>query len=298
MDMQNTILELASPYLEAGLIDGIRISTRPDYISEEILDNLQDKGVTTIELGIQSTDPIVLEASERGYRYEQILDSIVNLMKYDFQVGLQMMTGLPYDTRLKSIKTALDFVAIKPSFVRIYPTLVVRGATLEEQFTQGEYSPLSLDDAVEWIRDIKIVFEHHNINVIRIGLQAQEGFNKGQDLIGGPYHPAFGEMVESSIYRVWMSDIIQSLLDYESMAPASPIAFRVHPSRLSQAIGQKKYNILYLSKIFPNYKVSIEQNNLVEIGDMAVFTDQTQLLYSRKSFISQRYEGIVQEMTN
>ena len=141
-------------------------------------------------------------------------------------------------------------------------------------------------------------FEHHNINVIRIGLQAQEGFNKGQDLIDGPYHPAFGEMVESSIYRVCMSDIIQSLLDYESMAPASPIAFRVHPSRLSQAIGQKKYNILYLSKIFPNYKVSIEQNNLVEIGDMAVFTDQTQLLYSRKSFISQRYEGIVQEMTN
>ncbi len=298
IELQNTILGLAKPYFDDGIIDGIRISTRPDYISDPILKNLQDKGLTTIELGIQSTDPLVLKASERGYTYEEVLPALKNLKNYDFKIGLQMMAGLPQDTRLKSIRTALDFVDIKPDFVRIYPTLVVKGSALEKLFLQGQYKPLAIEDAIGWVRDLRIVFEYGGIDVIRTGLQSQEGFDEGQDLVAGPYHPAFGEMVESAIYKAWMQDIMQWVIDNNKDIPHNKIIFRVNPSRLSQALGQRKSNIQYLNQIFPGYNISIEQCSDIDRQHIMVILDNRQMSYHRKSFISLRYEGILREIAN
>lgn len=292
MELQNTILGLAHPYLEAGYIDGIRISTRPDYISEPILENLQRNGLTTIELGIQSTDSYVLKASERGYTYEEILPALNNLQNYDLKVGLQMMIGLPYDSLLKSLKTAMDFVSLGPDFVRIYPTLVVKGAALEEKFQRGVYKPLSIVDAIEWSRDTRIIFENYNIDVIRTGLQSQEGFDKGQDLIAGPYHPAFGEMVESAIYRIWMDYIVKVSIDKNEDASSKGIVFYVHPTRLSQAIGQRRANILYLKKNYPDIDITFKQDRVLGIDELRVSIDEKPIIYKREAFISQRCDGI------
>lgn len=298
IELQNTILSLAHPYLKTGMVDGIRISTRPDYIAEPILENLLKKGLTTIELGIQSTNSHVLEASERGYTYEKILPDLLNLRNYPFKVGYQMMTGLPYDTRLISIKTALDFAKIKPDFVRIYPTLVVKGSTLEQQFYQGKYKPLTIEEAVDWVKDIKFIFEYHDIEIIRIGLQAQEGFDKGQDLVAGPYHPAFGELVESAIYRAWMKDILQSIMVSKKNISDKSIIFQVHPSRLSQAIGQKKSNIKYLSQEFPHYNISIKPNKEADEQEVIVAINGKIEKHSRKTHIARKYEGILKEIWN
>ncbi len=294
IDQQNTFFSLARPYLEAGYAEGIRISTRPDYLSDPVLENLQQNGLTTIELGVQSTDSEVLKASERGYTYEEILPSIHNLKNYDFKIGLQMMTGLPCDNRLKSIKTALDFVDINPDFVRIYPTLVVKGSALEENFRRGEYNPLSLEEAIEWVRDLRIIFELHDIDVIRMGLHSQEGFDRGDDLIAGPYHPAFGEMVESAIYRMWMDDIIGSSIAKSS--PYNSIVFRVHTSRLSQAIGQKRGNLLYLYKNYPDIRISVQQDRTLDTDEIKVLLDKNSTSYRRKPYILHKYQGILREM--
>ena len=298
IELQNTILGLAHPYLKAGMVDGIRISTRPDYISDPILENLLKNGLTTIELGIQSTNSHVLEASERGYTYEKILPDLLNLRNYPFKIGYQMMIGLPYDTRLKSINTALDFAKIKPDFVRIYPTLVVKGSSLEELFYKGQYRPLTIEEAVEWVKDIKSIFEYHDIDIIRIGLQSQEGFDKGQDLVAGPYHPAFGEMVESAIYRSWMKDILQRILDSKIDIPDKSITFQVHPSRLSQAIGQKKINIKFLRHQFLDYEISIKPNKDIDEQEIVVIMDGNIIQESRKTYIARRYEGILKEIWN
>ncbi|HZJ83219.1 MAG TPA: radical SAM protein [Clostridia bacterium] len=298
IELQNTILKLAHPYLESGFINGIRISTRPDYLSKEVIDNLHNKKVTTIELGIQSTNSHVLNASERGYTYEDIQPALQDLKGYDFNIGLQMMAGLPYDTRLKSIRTALDFVRMGPDFVRIYPTLVVKGAPLEESFLEGQYKPLSLDDAVEWVRDIRIIFEANDIDVIRTGLQSQEGFDQGQDLVAGPYHPAFGEMVESSIYGLWMKKIIRSLVHERDGGSHKDIIFQVHPNRLSQVMGNRKSNILDIHRGFGNYRISIYQDESVDKRDIELLIDESWVSYNRKSFISEEYKGILKEMEN
>ena len=50
----------AYAYVRAGKVDSIRLSTRPDYISAEILDILKSYGVKSVELGIQSMDDTVL----------------------------------------------------------------------------------------------------------------------------------------------------------------------------------------------------------------------------------------------
>ena len=298
IELQNTILGLAHPYLKTGIVDGIRISTRPDYISEPILENLLKNGLTTIELGIQSTDSHVLEASERGYTYDKILPDLINLKNYPFKIGYQMMIGLPYDTRQKTIKTALDFTSIKPDFVRIYPTLVVKGSALEKQFYQGKYDPLTIEEAVEWVKDIKFIFEYHHIDIIRIGLQSQEGFDKGQDLVAGPYHPAFGEMVESAIYRSWIKDILQGMLDSKIDIPDKSVTFQVNHSRLSQAIGQKKFNIKHLSHELPGYTISIKPSKDVDQQELVVVINGKDLRYSRKAYITLGYEGILKEIWN
>ena len=155
-------------------INGIRLSTRPDYISKEILDNLQKHGVTTIELGVQSMDNDVLKQSNRGHTREQVIDAVRLIKKYPFTIGLQMMTGLPGDTPQKSLQTAKEIIELAPQIVRIYPTLTIRDTYLEKMYKNGSYTPQSLDEAVELSKQLLLKFEENDINVISIGMQETE----------------------------------------------------------------------------------------------------------------------------
>ena len=62
-----SLLQAAYPFVKAGRAAGIRCSTRPDAISPEILDILKAYGVTSIELGAQAMDDVVLEKNLRGH---------------------------------------------------------------------------------------------------------------------------------------------------------------------------------------------------------------------------------------
>ncbi len=240
IDEQSALMERVAPYIQHGRISGIRLSTRPDYITREILDNLKCYGVTTIELGVQSMSDTVLRAANRGHSAEDVINAVKLIGEYDFSLGLQMMTGLPSDTDEFSIETARRIVALQPDFVRIYPTLTIKDTYLEKLYQNGKYTPQTLDGAISLAKELLLMFEDAGIKVIRIGLQSTDEIQTGAAVIAGPFHSAFGELVESAVYY----DIIKSAIEGKS----GNITVYVNPTEISKAIGNKRRNIIKLEE--------------------------------------------------
>ncbi len=239
IEEQNILMEAVEPYIQAGKIKGIRLSTRPDYINREILDNLQKHHVTTIELGVQSMDDEVLTAACRGHNSDQVRQAVKLIKEYPFTLGLQMMTGLPGDTPEKSIYTAKEIIKLKPSIVRIYPTLTIKDTFMEKMYLDGRYTPQTLDEAVELAKKLLLMFEAENIRVIRLGLQSTDEISENGSVVAGPLHSSFGELVESSIYL----DIMR-----KALPDNSEVRVFVNPKEISKAVGNHKRNIEALKR--------------------------------------------------
>jgi histone acetyltransferase (RNA polymerase elongator complex component) len=192
---QQELLEAVKPFTEKRLVQKVRLSTRPDYINEEIAGFLKKYDVGVIELGVQSMDEEVLLASGRGHSVKQSVEAVKLLKQCGFTVGVQLMCGLPGDSTVKIINTAKRVVKLVPDFVRIYPALVIKGSGLARMYRDGSYNPLTLNKAVAQVGLLKAIFEHHHIKVVRVGLQPSEDLRR--KVLGGPFHPAFGELVAS-----------------------------------------------------------------------------------------------------
>lgn len=243
---QSALLSAAREYDK--YIDGIRLSTRPDYIDDTIMENLVRHGVTTVELGVQSMDDEVLRLSNRGHTSEDVRNAVKTIRKYPIRLGLQMMTGLVGDTPKKSINTAKEIIDLKPEMVRIYPTLTIKGTYLEKMYLDGRYIPQTLEEAAELSKTLLLMFEAAGIEVIRVGLQATDEISSEGAVVAGPVHSAFREIVESRIYF----DIIKEKLKNIS----GDAAVEVNPSEISKAVGNKKENIKRIySELGINLKV-------------------------------------------
>ena len=239
IEKQTEYLKTAFPYLQSGKVSGIRLSTRPDYINEEILQNLKNYGVKTIELGVQSMCDDVLLASKRGHLSAATEKSCRLIKSFGFSLGLQMMVGLPEDTREKSIYTARRLIELGAEFVRIYPTCVLYDTVLYSMYNQGTYTPLSIPEAVETSYELTKLFKEHNIPVIRTGLQSTDTLP--DSVAAGPYHPAFGELVASRFLR---DELEKSVLN----SPDKNITFYCPENMISKYTGQKRCNIDYLEQ--------------------------------------------------
>ncbi len=242
-----SLLESAKPFLKEGLFKGIRISTRPDAIDEEILRILKDYGVTAIELGAQSTDKEVLKLNRRGHSEKDIINSSILIKKNGFSLGLQMMTGLLGDTEEKSLKTCEDIISLNPDTVRIYPTITLDGTYLGELYKSGVYKPQSLQDAVSLCSKLLKRFYDEDIKVIRLGLHS--GGNVEDGYLAGPYHPAFGELCEGEIY---LSEAVKLL----NNVPKGEKTLYVNPKEISKMTGQKGRNKNVLADM--GYIVSVK----------------------------------------
>lgn len=248
---QQSYLELVQPYIAQGRISGIRISTRPDYINPEILKSLKKYNVMTIELGAQSLDNEVLRMVGRGHTAEDTIAAAKLVREEGFSLGLQMMIGLPGDTLPKAIDTAKKITELQADNTRIYPALVIRGTALEALFRAGKYHPLLLDQAVQWSKALLLIFEEANVNVLRIGLHPSEGLLSGDDLVAGPFHPSFRELVLTAIWK----DLFTPLL----LEKAQHIQIAVAPRQLNYAIGYQSANRNFLLNHFKN--VTFISNN-------------------------------------
>lgn len=247
IEEQSQLMERVQTYIKSGRIEGIRLSTRPDYITYEILDNLKKYGVTTIELGVQSMVDDVLKSANRGHTKSQVEKAVSLIREYDFSLGLQMMTGLPGDTREKSLLTAERIIQLKPDCVRIYPTLTIRDTYLEKMYLTGKYKPQTVEEAVLLCKEILLMFENANINVIRVGLQPTEEINSDASVVAGPFHSSFRELVESSIYFDLISNKLEKGIHYADVF--------VNPKEISKAVGNKRSNI---EMIFKRFKTIIK----------------------------------------
>jgi len=241
-------------FLDEGRVRGIRISTRPDYIDEKRLLMLKSFGVTTVELGVQSLDDKVLKASRRGHSIEDVIRAS-NLIKYHrMKLGLQMMVGLPGDTYQKTYQTAQKILRLKPDYVRIYPTLVLKDTELCRLYQRGEYQPLDLETAVEYTGDLLQLFYQSGIKVIRVGLHPTELLIGGDELVAGPFHPAFRSLVESRMYRLSIEEHLAAFKD-------ESIRIRVNSRDRSNLMGNKRENIRYFNQNFPKVRFEIDSGD-------------------------------------
>ncbi len=199
--VMEALLRPATEALRRGDIQGIRLSTRPDCIDEERLSLLKRCGAETVELGVQSLDDAVLSAAERGHTADDVRRAVSLLRAFGFRVGLQFMQGLPGETWSSLRRTARRGMALSPDFIRLYPVLVLADTKLGEDFQKGNYRPLSLAAAVVRCAFLKRAFARRGIPVIRMGLQATEELDGAETLLAGPYHPAFGELVDQYVAR-------------------------------------------------------------------------------------------------
>ncbi len=211
VEIQKFYLEIGKEYVEKYQLKGIRMSTRPDYISKEILSFLSDYPVSAIELGVQSMDEQVLKHSKRNHTVEDVYQAVNYIRQYPIELGLQVMVGLPKDTYETFLETIQKMIALQPETLRIYPTLVIQNTELDVLYKQGKYEPLTVEEAVVHVGNVLPLIYQAGIQVIRIGLQANEGLNTGA-YIAGPYHPAFGELV--SDYCLYQ-EIVQKMNVYQ-----------------------------------------------------------------------------------
>lgn len=260
-------IELLTPayqFLKNDKIHAIRVSTRPDCIDKAILSNLLKYGVNTIELGVQSLDNQVLAASQRGHDAESIFAAVHCIRQTNLKLGIQLMPGLPEDDLLRMMNTVYQTLKLKPDFVRIYPTLVLVSTNLAALFYEKKYVPLPLDTAVKYCAIMKLLFERNHIPVIRVGLQATEALDNDEVVIAGPYHPAFGEMVDMYLFNIMISQLFEGL-DIKN----TEVIIHHHVKDASKVRGMKNNNTNAWYRIFQLRNIVFKQDSM-KIGQIKI----------------------------
>ncbi|MBO5397548.1 MAG: radical SAM protein [Clostridia bacterium] len=248
-ELQEKLLKAAYEYIKLKKVDSIRVSTRPDAIDKTILKRLKKYKVKTIELGVQSTNNYILEKCKRGHTFDDVKKASKLIRWHGFTLGHQMMVGLPESTVLDEMNTAKDLAKLKPKMVRIYPVLVIRGTELEKEYLDGTYEPLSLEQAVERCKELCYFFGKKKINVIRVGLQNTETIcdpkKSKSEVVAGPYHETFRQLVESSMYYDTIVDKIKQF-----NTKVKEVEIKVNPQNVSNVVGFKRQNIEKLKNTY------------------------------------------------
>lgn len=278
---QNELLEAVNEFIKQGRVNSIRLSTRPDYIDKSILKRLKKYNVKTIELGVQSANDYILAKCQRGHTFEDVKKASKLIRLYGFTLGHQMMIGLPESTKLDEINTAKALIKLKPKIVRIYPVLVIKNTPLAKEYEQGEYIPLTVEQAVDRAKDIMQLFNNARIEVIRIGLQNTEEITdpseESSQVIAGPYHPAFRQLVESGM---WYDEIVQKIKKFN--IKVMQVTIKANPENINNIIGHKKENVLKL-KEFYDVDVIVKPDENIKKGKFEIEIDKT-------------YEDILEEL--
>ena len=267
-NIQEDLLQVAYEYIQKGLVDSIRISTRPDYIDKKILKRLKKYKVKTIELGVQSANDYILSKAGRGHTFEDVKKASKLIRRYGFILGHQMMVGLPESTRIDEINTAKALIKLKPKIVRIYPVLVIKGTKLEQDYKNGTYEPLPLVQAVETCKQLVRMFADKKINVIRVGLQntdeISEPGNNQSEVVAGPYHPAFRQLVESDM---WYDSIVEKIKKLN--VKVKEVQVTVNPIDANNVIGHKRKNINKLKELY-EVNLIIKQDPKIKKGNSKI----------------------------
>ncbi|MDR1702789.1 MAG: radical SAM protein, partial [Sporomusaceae bacterium] len=259
LETQKELLQAAQDNLQAGKIQAIRLSTRPDALDAKIIQNLIDCGVKTVELGAQSLDDAVLAQAARGHTGAAVVGAVRLLQEAGITCGLQFMPGLPGEDWPSFLTTVRRAVELAPDFARIYPAVVLSGTAMADLYQAGLYEPLTLEAAVARAAYFKLALGQKNIPVIRAGLQATDELNTAGTVLKGPYHPAFGEMVDSYLFYLLLAHFIE---ESQPRRFNEGILIQHHPQDASKVRGLGRENLKKLKNNYGVAKIFFQPANL------------------------------------
>jgi histone acetyltransferase (RNA polymerase elongator complex component) len=258
------LLDVAARYVEKGLFASIRVSTRPDAVDLETLSVLRARHVTTVELGAQTMDDEVLDLSRRGYRAEDTVKAVRSLKEAGLKVGIQLMPGLPGDSRTKFLETIAKVLTLRPDMVRIYPALVIRNTELARWYELGAFQPLALEEAVSICKESCALLEENGIPVIRMGLMSSSTLLKEGQILAGPWHKAFGFLVRSAIHR----DKIKGFLPKRGWAEA--VVILAPRGEVPLVRGHENEGLRWIERHTGSRVVEIKSDDTLSAGQVRV----------------------------
>lgn len=258
-------LDWAATYVQRGDADSLRFSTRPDTISPETLAQIRDYPVRTVELGVQTMDDAILARSQRGHNAADTRRAVSHLKAAGYEIGLQLMTGLPGDNFDKAIATTEAIIGMAPAFVRIYPTLVLAGSPLAADHAAGRYQPPRLAESIDLVARMWLMLTAAGIRVVRMGLQDGPALTDRTKVLAGPYHPAFGERVLSRVFGA----MAETALNH-SAPVTGRIILRVNPRRISVMAGPRRSNLEQIQDKYRLDRIRIK-------GDKALLQHQMEV---------------------
>lgn len=261
------LLDIAQRYVNSGDVVGIRMSTRPDYISDEIIEILKSYKITFVELGIQSMNDSVLSYLKRGHTVDDTVRAANMLKNAGIPFVGQMMVGLPTATKNDETECARRICEIGASASRIYPTLVFCNTELEELTLNSEYIPLSVDEAVERSAEALRVFVENHVDCIRIGLCESDNLHSDTSFVAGPNHPSIGEMVKSALYLKLIEEKLTE-------SAAKNLVIYCPVGATSQIVGNKAKNKIYLREKYGFKKIQIIENDKLRPFDINISTKE------------------------
>lgn len=251
---QERLLNPLQPLLAQGALKSLRVSTRPDSVDADTASFLKSLGVATVELGVQSMDAEVLRLSGRGHDAADVESAVAALKEAGIAVGIQLMPGLPGDSPARALDSLSRVLALSPSFLRIYPTLVISGTELSRMYLAGSFVPLTLREAVCLCKEMLVAATRESVPVIRMGLQPTAELEVPGVVLAGPYHPAFRQLVESELCFDQMSRLLSDI------PRGSRVSFAVPPGKISDLVGQKRENLSRVSRIFEARVVAVRED--------------------------------------
>lgn len=261
------LLDMVQPYIKGGKIDGIRFSTRPDTITRSALELVKPYNISAVEIGVQSMNDEVLSESKRGHTCMDTINAIALLKAYPFKVGVQVMVGLPGDTQVSLFESTKKVACLAPDFARIYPLMVLKGSLLEHWYSQGRYTPLSLEKSIWLVKEMVGIFKAADIKVIRMGLQASDMMEDESMVLAGPWHPAFGHLVFSEI----LYDLACNKIDqYQLRAGYRKLVLSVHPKSESRLRGDKNINLKRLNRRYLEFDFLIRRDEMIPLNQIAI----------------------------
>ncbi|MFH1395591.1 MAG: radical SAM protein [Candidatus Omnitrophota bacterium] len=280
LEIQESFLKPVQPYIKKKQIQGIRLSTRPDFIDGKNLKFLKKNGVNCIELGVQSMSDRVLAGVKRGYVSDDVERACRLIVDKGFLLGYQMMIGLPFSTIEDEYLTAKRAKELNACQVRIYPTIVMKDTLLAEEWKKKRYMPLTEDEAIKRCRDIIVYFESNGIKVIRCGLHPSEGLLNGENYLAGPFHPAFKLKVESRIFACLLEYLLNS-----GNKEIQEIFY--NPKDESAVFGFERKNCDIIKELSGGNPKFLSSNISVRRGTLKIFAKHESFIINRE-FISKR----------
>lgn len=240
----------------------IRISTRPDHIKkEELLDLKLRFNLHLVEIGVQSMDDDVLFTAGRGHTRKDSKRAAKDIREIGLDLSCHQMLGLPGADVKSDLESARDIVKLKPKYVRIHPTLVLRGTTLEKMYNNGEYKPLDMELAVNLTEKAVRIYRSVGIGVIRIGVHPSELLVA--NIMAGPWHPAFRELVEG---KYLMNEASSQLTNYKGQS----VQLNIAPQDETYIRGENNSNYKELLSSFHLKGLEINKDPSIQRGSITV----------------------------